>query len=139
MHQNLPPGPSYAHLLQEALPDTPALPDCQGLGLDQVSVPHQPGGLSVGRVNGNHDNIGHFLVATETCGVCLGLTPGKAGLAVPQGGWNLILQGPFPVGVSPQPPHIPWEAHSQPWGGWAEARGAQAGQGCEQGGQKPRG
>ena len=59
------------HLLQEALPDTLALPACQGLDLDQVAPSHTnvEGGLFLGRVSGNHDNMGCFLVTVETYGV----------------------------------------------------------------------
>ena len=83
------------HVLQEALLDTLALPACQCFGLDQVALFHPNlEGLSVHRVSGNHDNMGLFLVAMETVSLCVRLAPGKAGLAIPRGGWKLIFQCP---------------------------------------------
>lgn len=68
------------HLLQEALPDTLALPACQLFGLDPVVLFYTNlEGLSVCRVSGNHDNMGCFLVAMETCELVLRL--------VKQNGW----------------------------------------------------
>lgn len=97
------------HLLQEALPDTLALPACQLFGLDQVTLSYTNlEGLSVHRMSGNHDNMGHFLVAMETYELVLRLAPGKAGLAIPRGGWKLILQGPSVTWGSGEPRASSW-------------------------------
>lgn len=76
-------------LLQEALPDTPALPYSLGLDLDQVTPSLlQPGGLFVGRVLLlYHHSMARTTWALPHCGgdlwqVCLGLATGKEGLAV---------------------------------------------------------
>lgn len=46
------------------------------------------------RVSGNHDNMGCFLVAMETCELVLRLAPEQSWLGYSTWGWKLILQGP---------------------------------------------
>lgn len=116
------------HFLQEALPDTLALPACQLFGLDQVALSYTNlEGLSVHRVSGNHDNMGRFLVAMETYELVLRLAPGKAGLAIPRGAGSSssrahpsLGEGGSPVSPRGQAPCLPWDAHSQPLRGRVE-------------------
>ena len=73
----------------------------------------------MGRVSGNHDNMGHFLVAVETCGGVWGWLlaklawPLRVGTGSPSSRARLLVSG------SPLPPRgqgscVPWDAHSQP-------------------------
>ena len=82
----------------------------------------------MGRVSGNHDNMGHFLVAVETCGGVWGWLlaklawPLRVGTGSPSSRARLLVSG------SPLPPRgqgscVPWDAHSQPPGGWVEGGG----------------
>lgn len=113
-----PPGSSPRHSGLACLSGSWLRPGCP--------TPHQHGGLFVGRVSGNHDNTGRFLVAVETCGV--GTWQSWPGHSM----WGLTAHPPGPVSWSGGAPCLPMAKAPvsrgmlilSPWEGGRRAGGA---------------